>query len=325
MRRFVGVVAVVALAAACGSGSSGSGSGNSGVTLMAGFNPGPAPESSKGLQIITPIVNDIKAGASDEYCTWTNVVLDHDIWIDASEGFQTETGHHVILFYEPNPKPPTTRVCNFEDMAEFQFGMPASGGPGSGMVSLPGNLAIKLPAGSQIVVNHHYLNATSQDVAQAQSAINVYYADPSVPHTTSSSMTILNTSMSIPTGSSKYTIDCTVNQAYSSWEFFPHMHNWGTHITITDTPAATGTPKQLVDMDWQPDYAFDFSSVATTNSPSTPFMFNPGDKIHVECDYLNTTGSALTFGNEMCVLNAFTVDSKNLGDWDCNGGTWSKF
>jgi hypothetical protein len=318
MRRFVGVV-LLAVVAACSSSKSGAGGGGGGadagdsVPLMAGF------------QVIAPIVTDIEAGQSYEYCTWTDITLQQDTWIDASQGFQTETGHHVILFYESTPQPPGTRLCNFEDMAEFQFGMPASGGPGTQKVSLPGNLAIKLPAGSQIVVNHHYLNASATAVAQAQSALDVFYADPSTPHTTSSSMTILNTSMTVPVGASTYTIDCTVNQPYNSWEFFPHMHNWGQHITITDTPASTGVPQQLVDMDWAPDYAFDFSTVATMNDPSKPFQFNTGDKLHIECDYLNDTGAEMTFGDEMCVLNAFTVDPNNLGDWDCDGGHWGQF
>jgi hypothetical protein len=324
MQRLGSVVLLAAVMMACGTGSGGGSTTQSGVTLMPGFNPGPAPDSAKGFQIITPIVDDIAPGASDEYCTWTNMILDKDIWIDASQGFQTETGHHVILFYDPTPKKPQTSLCNFEDMAEFQFGMPASGGPGTGEVSLPGNLAVKLPKGSQIIVNHHYLNATAQAVPRAQSAIDVFYADPSVAHTTSSGMTILDTAMTVPPGSSKLTIDCTVNQQYASWMFFPHMHNWGTHITITDTPA-NGTTRQLVDMDWQADYAFDFNTVATMNSPSAPFMFNPGDKIHVECDYLNTTGSPMSFGDEMCVLNAFTVDTKNIGAWDCNSGIWGKY
>ena len=106
---------------------------------------------------------------------------------------------------------------------------------------------------------------------------------------------------------------------------FPHMHNWGSHITVTDTPASTGVPQQLFDMDWQPGYAFDFNEVGTMNSPSSPFLFNPGDQIHVECDYMNNTGSMMTFGDEMCIFAAFTVDSKNIGNMVCDGGQWGPF
>jgi hypothetical protein len=291
---------------------------------MPGFDPGPAPDPSQGFQIVLPIVNDIEPGASDEYCTWTDLILPQDVWISASQGFQTETGHHVVLYYALAPQPVATRPCGNEDMAEFQYGMPASAGK-SGKVTLPSNLAVHLPAGAQIVVNHHYLNASAAAVAQAQSAIDVFYADPGAAHVESSAMVVLDSTLTVPVGASSYGVDCTINGSYSAWDLIPHMHAWGTHITVTDTPAATGTPQQLFDLDWQSDYTFDFQSVATAKDPAAPFMFSNGDKIHVQCDYLNTTNAPLTFGDEMCVFLAFTVDPEDVGNVDCDRGQWGKF
>ena len=103
------------------------------------------------------------------------------------------------------------------------------------------------------------------------------------------------------------------------------MHQWGTHISITDTPAATGVTQQLFDLDWNADYAFDLSAVATTPGPTAPFMLNPGDRIHMECDYMNTTSQPLVFGQEMCVFFGMTVDTHNLGDLACDDGTWGPY
>jgi hypothetical protein len=292
---------------------------------MAGFNPGPAPDPTDGFQIILPIVDNIAPEASDEYCTDTSVIMPDDVWVNASQGFQTDTGHHVIFFYSMNPQPPGTHICATDEMGEFQFGLPAGGGPGATKFTLPGDLAVKIPKGAQIVVNHHYLNAGATNVPQAQSAVNILYADQSVPHTTSSTTVVLDTQLTVPVGASTYNVDCTVNQAYQTWMLIPHMHNWGTHITVTDTPAATGTAQQLFDMDWEPDYAFDFNSIAIQKSPSTPFMLNPGDKIHIECDYMNNTGSEMTFGDEMCLLATFTVDPNNIGNVECDRGQWGTF
>ena len=325
MRRFVGVALAVAAVVSCGSGSKSGGSGGDAVPLMAGFHPGAAPDPSQGFQIVMPIVDNIAPGGSDEYCTYTSTILTDDTWISASEGFQTETGHHVVIYYAMTPQPVDTHPCGNEEMAEFQFGMPASGGPGAHTTTLPGNLAVKLPKGAQIVVNHHYLNASATAVPQAQSAINVYFADPTVQHTASSLMVVVDTNLTVPVGSSAFTEDCTINQTYQAWSSFPHMHNWGTHVTVTDTPAATGVPQQLFDMDWDPDYAFDFNTVAKTEQPTAPFLFNTGDKIHIECDYMNNTGAAMTFGDEMCVMAAFTVDTNNLGNIACDGGQWGPY
>jgi hypothetical protein len=181
---------------------------------------------------------------------------------------------------------------------------------------------VKLPKGAQIVVNSHYLNASANAVSQAQSAINVYYADPSVQHVESSMMVVVDTNLTVPVGASAYTEDCTVNQTYQAWSSFPHMHNWGTHVTVTNTPASTGVAQQLFDMDWDPDYAFDFSAVAHTVDPSTPMTFNAGDKIHIECDYMNTTSAPMSFGNEMCVFANFVVDPNAVGNMACDSGHW---
>jgi hypothetical protein len=321
MRRFVGVALVAVAAVACSSGSKGSGSGTTDtVPLMAGFNPGPAPDPSKGFQIILPIVTDIPAGGSQEYCTDTDIILKNDTWINADQTFQTETGHHAIFFYTTSPVAPSTHICANDEMGEFQFGMPP--GEPAQVFTMPGQLAVKVPAGSQIVINHHYLNASQTDVAQAQSAINIFYADPTVTYTTSSTMIIVDTNLTVPMGASTFTEDCTVDRDYEAWMQLPHMHNWGTHITVTDTPVATGVPAQLFDMDWQPDYAFDFNAVDTTEQPTAPFLFHKGDKLHVECDYMNNTGAAMTFGDEMCVMANFTVDSTNIGNVACDGGHW---
>jgi len=327
MRRFVGVALLAAAVVSCSSGSKGTGStgdGNS-VPLMAGFNPGPAPDPSQGFQIILPAVGDVAPGDSLEYCTDTTMILPTDVWVNSAQGWQTETGHHVIFFYTMNPVAPGTHLCAADEMGEFEFGLSAGGGPGAAKFALPGDLAVHLPAGAQIIVNHHYLNASAADVAAAQSAINVYYADPTVAHTPSSMMVVVDTNLTVPVGASKFTEDCTVNQTYTTWMQLPHMHNWGTHITVTDTPAATGVPQQLFDLDWQADYAFDFQSVAKTEDLSAPFLFNAGDKIHIECDFMNTTGAAMTFGDEMCVLANYTVDPNNVGSVACDGGNWGSF
>src|ERR1700722_10604584 len=99
-------------------------------------------------------------------------------------------------------------------MAEFQFGMGAGGGAASTKFTLPGNLAVHMPAGAQVVVNHHYLNAGATAVAEAQSAINVYYADPTVAHTPSSMMVVVATALTVPVGASAFMEDCVVNQTY---------------------------------------------------------------------------------------------------------------
>ena len=58
---------------------------------------------------------------------------------------------------------------------------------------------------------------------------------------------------------------------------------------------------------------------------TAPLIIAAGDKMHVHCEYNNTTSSDITFGIEMCVGFATTIDDQGLGNLDCDGGTWSDF
>src|SRR5690242_12412369 len=91
MHRLVGFLALATAAMACGSGGSGSGGGNTQptVTLMAGFDPGPAPDASKGFQIVAPYVTDIEPGTSQEFCYYTPMILTDDAWVSSNQGIQS--------------------------------------------------------------------------------------------------------------------------------------------------------------------------------------------------------------------------------------------
>ena len=321
MQRFVGLLLA---AAACGGGSGGS-SGPAtadGVVLMDGFDPGQAPAPGTGFQVVTPIVTNIAAGGSYEYCSWTNITTDKEVWLKSSQGLQTKTGHHTVVYYATTPQPAgTSRLCTDADMANFRFALGAGGEGVTEKNLLPGDLAVRIPKGVQIVINHHYLNASTQNIAQAQSAVNVYYVDPGAKIVETSSLALIDTAMVLPTGPGSIDINCKANNDYATWNMIPHMHNWGTHITVDHT-SATST-KRLFDVMWDPGFAFHPPQL--TEDPTQPYVIHKGDQLHVHCDYDNTTGKQLTFGPEMCVAYAQTVDTGNLGNLACDSGQWGPF
>jgi hypothetical protein len=323
MRRIGAVIVLAAAVAACSSASSNGGATSGGsVTLIDGLNPAPAPDPSKGFQYIMAPVQDIEPGGSYEYCTWSDMIPTQDIWVKESVGYQTETGHHIIAYYTINTQPAgTTRICTNDDMNTFRFGVGAGGEGVSEDNKLPGDLAVKIPAGAQIVFNHHYLNASSQTVAQAQSAINVYYADPNSTIVPSSSLAFIDTSMQLPPGASSVDYSCTAKVDLATWTLLPHMHNYGTHITI-DHISGTNTDR-LFDLDWDPSYTF--HPPLKTEDPTSPYVLKAGDQLHVHCDYNNTSNQTLTFGAEMCVSYAEIVDATGTGNLECDNGQWGPF
>lgn len=283
--------------------------------LMPGFDPGPVPPS--GIQVILPIVRAFPAGESKEICTWTNVITEQDIDIKSSRGVQSKIGHHVILFYTTKHQPAgQTRECSDDDMASFRF---AIGGDGLN-VSAPGDLVFHIPKGAQLVMNHHYLNATPTAI-DAQSAMNLYFATPSPSNIRAGNVAFVDTSLRIPPGPASLDIDCSVPRDMKLWHLMPHMHRWGDHIKIDLTSA--GQKSTLFDLKWQED--FTFHAPIITRDPKDPFQFRKGDRLQVHCDWNNTTGKPMTFGMEMCVAFGMTVDTAAEGNIACDKGEWGEF
>ena len=187
---------------------------------------------ANGYQIILPITKDLQPGTDNEVCTWTDLVVDHDVDIRAVQGYQTVTGHHVILFSTTKTQPPgTTRTCSDDDMATFRFAAGAGGEGQTARNEAPGNLVFRIPAGSQFVINHHYINATTAP-HDAQSAVNIYLADAGGSYVPSGGLAFLNTGMRIPPGNNSVDVSCTMEHDAKVWSIFPHMHTFGTRITI---------------------------------------------------------------------------------------------
>jgi hypothetical protein len=264
---------------------------------------------------------NIEAGGDYEYCTWSDVTLDHDIELKGLQGFQTLGGHHVVLFYTSSPQPAgMQRVCSNTDMEAFGFVLGAAGEGASQTNTLPGDLAVRVPKGSQFVLNHHWLNATGSAIPVGKAAVNVLLADPGATIVQSNSLTFVNPGLQVPPGPSSAEIGCTIDQDYAVWDIFPHMHQWGSHATVDVTSTSTGMTTRLFDVDWTPEYAFNPPRIM--KDEASPIVLQKGDTLHMECDYQNTTNMTLTFGPEMCVTYADIVDMNGVGNRVCATGSW---
>lgn len=280
------------------------------------------PKPANGYQVILPVVHALQPGADTEMCTWTDLVVDHDVDVRAVQAFQTAGGHHVVLYTTTKTQPAgTTRICTDDDMATFRFSA-GSGGEGQyGKNEAPGDLVYRVPAGSQIVLNHHYINATTQ-VRDAQSAMNIWLADPGMTYRLSGSLAIVDTSLNIPPGNSTMDIHCTMPRDFKAWYLIPHMHAYGTRITVTHVSAAA--TETLFDVTpWSP--AFTFHPPELRKDPDAPLVFAAGDQLNVHCEWDNTTANPMTFGIEMCVGFSEFVDDEGVGNMACDGGKWTSF
>jgi hypothetical protein len=283
-------------------------------------DPGPAP--ANGIQIVLDPVKNLAPGSDNEICTWTNLVADHDLYIKSVQGLQSKSGHHVLVYKTDVVQPAgLTRPCRNEDQTSFRY-VGAAGGEGQSMKNTaPGSLAYIVEKGYQIVVNHHYINATPQPL-DAQSVLNLYFTDPGVQVTRTGGLAIVDTNFMLPPGNPTLDIHCTMNQDVKMWQHIPHMHNYGQEITVDHTPIG-GAKERLYDTAWTPEYQF--NPPATLADPTAPIQFHSGDTVDVHCIWNNTTSSVLTFGIEMCVWFAQTVDDVGQGNLACDAGQWTTF
>ncbi|HEY5928285.1 MAG TPA: hypothetical protein VIV11_41640 [Kofleriaceae bacterium] len=274
-----------------------------------------------GLQVITPIFENIQPGTDNEVCAWTDKIFEKETDVKMTVGYQTEPpGHHALLFYTLDKQPAgTQRICTDTDMASFRYltGNGSNGEPNTA----PGDLVFRVPAGAQLVVNSHYLN-TSDEVVKGQSLINVHFADPGKQYIASGATVFLDTTLDVPQGVSSFKTSCIVDRQQKFWYMIPHMHRWGTKITV-DLTRTTGEKENLFTTDWQEQYTF--HPPESRFDPETPFLINVGDQVDVNCTWNNDEGRSLPFGFEMCVAFGQTVDVEGRGSWACNGGQWHTF
>ena len=301
---------VAVLVAGCSAGSS------SGMLI----DPGPAP--SNGLQIVTPIIHDIEPGTDNELCTFTDVIADHDLYVKAIQGIQTVAGHHIIVYQTKTFEAPnTTRKCTNDDLTEVRYVGGAAGEGVDAKNTAPGNLAFTIQKGYQIVINHHYINA-SPKAHDVQSAVNLFFTAAGEQVVPMGALAVVDTDLHLPPGLATKDIDCTLQNDVKTWFMIPHMHEYGTTISV-DHVTSDGTATRLFDTPWNPTYTFE--PPETRMDPSKPVVFAKGDHVKVHCEWNNTASKELTFGLEMCVFFAQTIDDVGQGNLACDAGNWTGF
>jgi hypothetical protein len=274
------------------------------VSYIAGFAPPPAADGY--TRFVMPTVAELQPGEDLMFCQWVAPPADLDRQIIDATGFQSTGGHHIALYATSQVEPiGTSRICTLRDMLTVNF-VGAVGAEGLSAAKLPDGMAFSVPAGFALMTNTHYFN-TSDEVMDAQSVIDVKFADPKQRLAAAGNVAVNYDTFSIPPGGS-FTSDgyCKATKQLSFFMWGNHMHEWGAHA-MSEIIRADGT-RQLMAKDdtWSQDRTF--NPVWTRWDTAAPFIVNPGDTFHVQCSWNNTTGEPLTFPVEMCVSTGFTLE-----------------
>jgi len=292
---------------------------DSGQELLAGFSP-PAPTAGQ-IQILSPIVHNIKAGQDITLCSYLPVseALDQTYDITASTGMQSMVAsHHSVLYMVETERPVDTHECNDDDMVNSRYLAGAGGGDAGGVVDkIPEGIAYRVDAHRQLMIQTHWINATDKPV-DGQAAYNLTVTPPSDAHQLAQLFTWTSTNITLPAGQTGHTsTSCTVQRDMAFFRLGGHAHEHGTHVSMTWTKAGAAD-NMFYDEAWQRSYTF---APPTLNYERDQAMVvHAGDTLGISCDYNNDSSSDIIFPLEMCT--GFGFYFPGTAQFDCTDGQW---
>jgi hypothetical protein len=280
-----------ALATACGSDSTGAPPAETNA---------PAPGAFQAL--LADDTWSVDPGAESYYCKY--LTLKEDVYISKFRPLMPTGTHHVTLGYQDPARsdgfvpavegvPPTAEACtglSFGDVFAF------AGTYGTQELAMPEGVAVKIPAGKQLVLGLHFLNAGTKPMT-GKAGVEVVEPDAADVVHEAEVIAAQSLAFTVPPGPSTVDTTCTMIGDSTIFAVMPHMHKAGVHMTTTAGPAGIGTT--LLDQ----DYVFTDQNYKLLDPP---IKLRQGEQINVECDFNNTGPNTLTPGesttnNEMCI------------------------
>lgn len=270
--------------------------------------------SSGGTALFTDIVT-VPAGNDMMFCTYTSFIAKEKFYLHDTKAVQSRFGHHAILQYSLNPQPPGTHECPAGSLEQQQSQI--LGGMGEGQnVDYPANVVSEIPAGAQLMINHHWIN-TSDVEAEAQAEIvTVPPPKGAADLVIARAFIVQSTAFDVvPHAPGEESVACALDHDVRLISALGHMHEWGTHVKAERMGA---DPDVLFDYDFEPIMAI--HPKVNYYTLDAPYRLRSGDSLALSCRWNNTTPNELKFPGEMCVLSAWQIGAEH--DSMCFDGKW---
>jgi len=258
--------------------------------------PGSVVDTPTSLTIYTPAFT---APSGDSYtCMYLNYSTTEELTLTSTLGHQSKGGHHILAYYADTPHPVSTHPCSNEEMVSLrQIG--GGGADGVPILALPEGLALKVPAGKQIVIQSHYINTSNTPINATDSVVLNKGSAASVKSYVNF-FAVDDEGFQIPPNAPySHTTECTVPSDLQIALGLPHMHELGTHFKLEILDASGNLVNTLIDTDWAALYAS--HPPVQTWPMSTPYVLKQGQRIRQTCSWNNSTSSPVLFPTEMCV------------------------
>jgi hypothetical protein len=225
--------------------------------------------------------------------------------------------HHVLLFEADSAATSgvtsTPAPCNAGGSLAWRivYGW----APGGGAMTTPPDVGFPYTNTTQFVVQIHYNDVSETHAGETDSSGFSFCTTDQPVKYDADVMAFGSMKFSIPpNGSLAWRCPLTLGSAYDGlnvFAAFPHMHQLGTSIATEQQFASGGG---IVDMGINSPWSFNtqiWFPLATT--------LHQGDVVTTQCDWQNTTGAAVGFGqnteDEMCYSFTAYYPKTNLATW----------
>jgi hypothetical protein len=249
-------------------------------------------------------------GASERtQCTYVIPSPDQDFTLARYEARMRAGSHHFnMMRYEPGVL----------EASGFELGVPRDCTPlgvpiyvaGSEWqyvdAPLPRGLGSKIPAGSGLVMEVHYLN-TSPEAIRGKVEVNLYERDPAeVEHLAGVYFNIMSQFEVPPRSTAKFSARCPAREGTNVVMLTSHMHRFGRRFTIDLFDDAAGTKKPLYE-------STDYGHPLVVQHASDPIVIGPNQGFEWSCEFENFLDERVVDGemgltDEMCIMIAYYYD-----------------
>jgi hypothetical protein len=187
---------------------------------------------------------------------------------------------------------------------------------------LPENVAFRLPKGTGIMLNLHYINMGDKPT-DGEAYIDVKLAELDPNRLIAALFLNLNVGFSLPPGAeTESSADCVAQSDVEVIMMSNHMHEWGSHAT-TQITRADGVTVEVMRHDPTWDHDMVNNPTFATWGAVEPFVIHTGDTLRTTCTWQNTTTETLGFPREMCISAGFALaPSDSPRAPVCFNGTW---
>jgi hypothetical protein len=285
-----------------------------GATACSGKDPERTP-STKTTRVAAPSMDASNAAMADasewqtlmtggwmldpgtESYTCVRKTIDEDLYVKAFEAIIPLGTHHTLLTMGDPDQPDGITACSAAENRPLSiFGS----GVGTDPIYFPQGVGLKIPKGTQLLLNLHVFN-TSSDELTGTSGTRIQTMAMADVENLAEGILAGTVSLNLPPGQTTVSTGyCTMSNDFTLFAVAPHMHKLGIYAHVAAESATAGETVLF-------DGPYDFNEQSYHLIP--PLALAKGDRVRVDCTHRNTTTETVTFGestlSEMCFAGIY--------------------